>query len=103
MSLPDALKETGRIIPEYRVPTRILDSPVLSKVMTNKWATMFGAYHYSLLKSFGEVAKAALGAQEPAPGRTKAQEVAKGARGCCRKGFLPEPAPVSRSASSYSR
>jgi len=46
--------------------------------MTNPWATIFGSYHYSLLKSFAEVAKSALGAQEPPPGRTKAQEVAKG-------------------------
>lgn len=57
MSLEDALKETGRIIPEYRVPTRILDVPALSKLMSNRWATYFGAFHYGLLKSFGEVAK----------------------------------------------
>jgi hypothetical protein len=78
MSLEDALKETGRIIPEYRVPTRILDSPLLSKLMTNRWATIFGSYHYGLLRSFGEIAKSALGAQEPPPGRTKTAEVAKG-------------------------
>jgi ParB-like chromosome segregation protein Spo0J/2'-5' RNA ligase len=97
MSLQDALKETGRVIPEYRVPTRILDSQLLSKLMTNRWATIFGAYHYSLLKSFGEVAKSALGAggggQPPTGkgrqfgtgaegsgfnGRTRAQEIAKG-------------------------
>jgi hypothetical protein len=78
VSLEDALKESGRINPEYRIPTRIADVPQLSKLMTNRWATIFGPYHYSLLKSFGEVAKSALGAQEPAPGRTKAQEVSKG-------------------------
>lgn len=78
MTMKDALKESGRIIPEYRIPTRILDSPAISKLMRNKWATIFGAYHYGLLKSFGEIAKSAVGAQEPPPGGTKAGEVGKG-------------------------
>ena len=78
VSLKDALKESGRINPEYRVPTRILDQAAISKLLTNQWATIFGPYHYSLLKSFAEVGKSALGAQEPTPGRTKAEEVAKG-------------------------
>lgn len=73
-----ALKEVGRTIPEYRVPTRILDSHMLSKAMTNPIISWFGAYHYSLLHSFGQAAKSALGAQAPAAGRTKAEEVAKG-------------------------
>ena len=76
--LADALKEVGRIIPEYRVPTRILDSRLLSKGMTNPMISWFGAYHYGLLRSFAEAAKSALGAQEPSPGRSKAEEVGKG-------------------------
>jgi broad specificity phosphatase PhoE len=78
VELKDALKEVGRIIPEYRVPTRIFDSTLIAKVMGEKWATIFGGYRYGLLKAFAETAKSALGAQEPAPGRTKAQEIAKG-------------------------
>jgi broad specificity phosphatase PhoE len=78
VELKDALKEVGRIIPEYRVPTRIFDSALIAKVMGEKWATIFGGYRYSLLKAFAETAKSALGAQEPAPGRTKAQEIGKG-------------------------
>ena len=78
VSLADALKEAGRIIPEYRLPARILDQRWLAKMMGNPLVTWFGAYHYGLLKSFGEAGKAALGAQEPAPGRTKAEEVGKG-------------------------
>ena len=78
VSLKDALKEAGRIIPEYRLPTRIADSRTLSKVMGNPLISWFGSYHYGLLKSFAEAGKSALGAQEPAPGRTKAEEVAKG-------------------------
>ena len=76
--LKDALEEVGRIIPEYRVPTRILDSRLIQKGMTNPLISWFGAYHYGLLKSFAEAAKSALGAQEPAPGRSKAEEVGKG-------------------------
>lgn len=78
VSLADAFKEVGRIIPEYRVPTRIADSRVASKAMTNPLISWFGAYHYGLLKGFAETAKSALGAAEPAPGRTKAEEVGKG-------------------------
>jgi hypothetical protein len=77
-SLKDALKEVGRIIPEYRLPSRIADSRVLSKAMGNPLISWFGAYHYGILKSFGEAAKSALGAQEPTEGRTKAEEVGKG-------------------------
>jgi broad specificity phosphatase PhoE len=78
VELSDALKEAGRIIPEYRVPARMFDSRVLSKAMTNPLISWFGAYHYGLLKSFAEAGKAALGAQKPTEGRTKAEEVAKG-------------------------
>ena len=77
-SLADAFKEVGRIIPEYRVPSRILDQRWLSKAMTNPLVSWFGAYHYGLLKSFAEAAKSALGAGEAAPGRTKADEAGKG-------------------------
>lgn len=78
VELHDALREVGRTIPEYRLPTRIMDSPTLAKVMSSNVATMFGAYHYGLLRSFTENAKSALGAGTPAPGRTRAEEVGKG-------------------------
>ena len=78
VSLHDALREVGRIIPEYRLPTRIFDSPTVAKVMSSNWGTIFGAYHYGLLRSFSESAKAALGAGEPAEGKTRAEEVGKG-------------------------
>jgi N12 class adenine-specific DNA methylase/broad specificity phosphatase PhoE/2'-5' RNA ligase len=78
VSLADALKEAGRIIPEYRLPSRILDQRWLAKAMGHPMVSWFGAYHYGLLKSFAEAGKAALGAQEPTPGRTKAEESGKG-------------------------
>ena len=85
VSLADALKEAGRIIPEYRLPARILDQRWLSKMMGHPLVSWFGAYHYGLLKSFGEAGKSALGLAEPPnarpggePGRGKAADVAKG-------------------------
>jgi hypothetical protein len=72
MSLPDALKETGRIIPDYRLPSRILDSRFLSKAMGERKAFIFSPYHYGLLKSFPEMAKSAFGIHEPPKGRSKA-------------------------------
>lgn len=79
MTFDAAIKEAGRIIPEYRVPTRILDSQMLSKLMTNRWATIFGPYHYSLLRSFGEIAKSAIGqgGEEKGEGYTRTKATAK--------------------------
>lgn len=80
MDLKTALRETGKHIPDYRLPTRMLNSAGLAKILSNNAVTMFMAYHYGALKSYGEMAKSALGASEPPPGsgRTKAQEVAHG-------------------------
>jgi len=77
-TLHDALREVGRIIPEYRLPTRILNSTAVAKAMSSNIGTVFGSYHYGLLRSFGESAKSALGMAENAPGRSTAEEVAKG-------------------------
>lgn len=85
VELKDALKEAGRIIPEYRVPARMFDSRLLSKTMTNPLISWFGAYHYGLLRSFAEAGKSALGLADAPntrpggePGRGKAADVAKG-------------------------
>jgi len=78
VSLSDAFKEVGKIIPEYRLPSRIADSRWAAKAMGNPLVSWFGSYHYGLLKSFAESAKSALGAQAPSAGRTKAEEVGKG-------------------------
>lgn len=78
MALKDALKETAKHIPDYRLPVRIFNSTGIAKLMSNPTLTMFGAYHYGALKSYGEMAKSALGAGEPPPGRSKAGEAAHG-------------------------
>jgi len=61
MSLKDALNETAKHIPDYRLMTRIFDSKKLGDVMSNHNITMFGAYHYSALKSYGQMAKSLTG------------------------------------------
>lgn len=80
MDLKTALRETGKHIPDYRLPVRMLNSAGLAKILSNNAITMFMAYHYGALKSYGEMAKSALGANEPPPGsgRSKAGEVAHG-------------------------
>jgi hypothetical protein len=61
MSLKDALTDTGKHIPDYRLMTRIFDNPKLAKLMSNRNLTMFGAYHYGALKSYGQMAKSLTG------------------------------------------
>ncbi len=61
MSLKDALVETGKHIPEYRYMTRIFDSSKLGSLMSNPNITMFGAYHYGALKSYGQMLKSLTG------------------------------------------
>ena len=60
-TMDDAVAETIKHIPDYRIPGRVIDSKVLSSIMTNGNLTMFSAYHYGALKSYGEMAKSMLG------------------------------------------
>src|SRR5206468_1484458 len=57
MDLKTALRETAKHIPDYRMPTRILDSAALRKVLSNRNLVMFMHYHYGALKSYGETLK----------------------------------------------
>lgn len=78
MPLAEALKETAKHIPDYRLPVRMFNSHGLAKILSNPNISMFMAYHYGAAKSYGEAAKSALGVTEPATGRSKAGEVAHG-------------------------
>jgi 2,3-bisphosphoglycerate-dependent phosphoglycerate mutase len=78
MPLKEALKETAKHIPDYRLPVRMFNSRGLAKILSNPNVSMFMAYHYGAAKSYGEAAKSALGLSEPATGRSKAGEVAHG-------------------------
>jgi hypothetical protein len=62
MSMEKAIGETGKHIPNYRIPARILNSTTISKLMNpESGVTMFGNYHYGALKSYGEMTKSLLG------------------------------------------
>ena len=71
-SLDRAIEETGKHIPNYRVPERIFDKPLTiatgekvggmlsttaGSAMKNPVVSMFGAYHYGALRSYGEMMK----------------------------------------------
>lgn len=57
----DAIRKIAAVMPDYRVPARVLGSRWVSKVMTNPNAIWFGAYHYSEGKAFSNMAKDVLG------------------------------------------
>jgi len=78
MDMKEAISETAKHIPDYRIPTRVLDSPMVSRIMRNPLMSMFMAYHYGTLKSYGEAAKSALGISELPSSRTRPQEVRHG-------------------------
>jgi hypothetical protein len=61
MTVEQAGREIAKHIPDYRVPARVMNSKVLSAIMTNSNISMFGAYHYGALKSYAEIAKEAIG------------------------------------------
>lgn len=75
MSFEDALADTVRILADYRVPTRIADSTMLSKAFRSPKVFIFGPWHYHLLKAPFEMGKAALGLKEPTGDNSKAGEV----------------------------
>jgi len=70
-SFKDAVTDVSKHIPDYRLPTRIFDSPGLAKLMSNPDLTMFGAYHYGALRSYGEMAKGLISDDVPQAERLK--------------------------------
>lgn len=51
-SLEDALDHVQRHIPNYRVPTRIMNSRTLGRLFNTPGLTIFTNYHYGALKSY---------------------------------------------------
>lgn len=71
-SMPDAIKNIGKHIPDYRLPARVLDSKALADLMGNRSITMFSRYRYGALKSYGEMIKSLIG---KTPLKEKAQSL----------------------------
>lgn len=61
LSFDDAMKQTEKHIPNYRIPTRVMNSKGISDFMGSRLASMFGRYHYGVWKSYFEMAKEAVG------------------------------------------
>jgi hypothetical protein len=59
-TMPEAIKNVEKHMPAYRIKSRVLGSRGLSKVMHDPSMTVFSAYHYGLLSSFGEHAKSVI-------------------------------------------
>jgi hypothetical protein len=57
LSLPDAIAEVGKHMPNYRVPPRVLNSRLISQVLRNPMLSLWGHYHYGALRSYGEMFK----------------------------------------------
>jgi len=56
-TMQQAIKEVGKHIPNYVLPSRVLNSRLLAEANLNKNLTMFGAYHYGAFRSYGEMLK----------------------------------------------
>lgn len=54
-SMQRAIKEAESVIPNYRVPSRILDDRLLSRAFTTNRAFMFGRYHWNSLSNLGTI------------------------------------------------
>lgn len=80
MSREQAIRDVAKHIPNYQVPSRILNSRMISQVMQNSNLTMFGAYHYGALKSYGEMIKTLIGGDAGELGVTRFSGKANKAR-----------------------
>lgn len=65
-TMQEAIAEVGKHIPNYRVPTNVLGSANLGKVLTNPNITMFGGYHYGMVRSYFEMAHTLVTGDQPA-------------------------------------
>ncbi len=72
-SMETAITDVGKHIPTYRIPPRIMNSKTIANLMKpDSGVTMFGAYHYGALKSYGEMIKSLIGKGVETPERLEA-------------------------------
>jgi len=55
LSNEEAIREAERVMPDYRVPTRVAGSRVAAQALQSPMSAEFGRYQYNRLRSFGEV------------------------------------------------
>lgn len=72
LSMKEAREQTAKFIPDYKIPSRIGPGPLKSKILAdalrNPNTTMFGAYHYGLLKSYGNMVHSLIDAKNDPKG-----------------------------------
>ena len=66
MSFGQAMRATNETFPEYRVPTRVLDSKVFADFLKNHFLNWFSAYHYGRWNAYRNMIKNALTGADPA-------------------------------------
>lgn len=61
MSLPEAITQAERHIPNYRIPATIMGSGrgarIFAQIMSEPTLTVFGRYHYGVFNSYANIAK----------------------------------------------
>jgi hypothetical protein len=57
----EAIRKIAAVMPDYRIPARVMGSRWISKVVSSPNAVWFGAYHYSEGKAFSNMAKGLAG------------------------------------------
>jgi hypothetical protein len=55
MEFSEAMAQTAKHIPDYRIPPRIMNSKGFADLMSNRILTMFSRYHYGVWKSYAEM------------------------------------------------
>src|SRR5262249_7820261 len=61
MGIREAIKEAEKHIPNYRLPSEIMGSRIMSEVMGNPNLLMFNRYHYGVFNSYANMIKDAVG------------------------------------------
>lgn len=76
MDLKEAIADTERDIPNYRIPIKVIGSGekgrMLSRAMQDPLITSFGRYHYGMMNSYANIVKDALGTGSTAGDRLNA-------------------------------
>jgi hypothetical protein len=76
LSRKEAIKEVERHMPSYRIPTKVMNSRLVSQVLQDPRVTVFSRYHYGLVNSLKETASDLAALKE---GRAGMRKFLKGA------------------------
>lgn len=72
MSQQQAVRAVNKIFPEYRVPTRVMDSKAFADFLKNRMMTWFSGYHYGRWRAYRNMVVDGLGPDVDAATRGRA-------------------------------